>query len=95
MDPNAPPSSTTEANDGIVALYPNPAGDEVNVQLSAAAGKPLAVGLLDVQGRRLSTAFTTLSDGTLRLATSAAVPGLYLVQVQTTGGVFARKVVIE
>ncbi len=97
MDPNADiigGTSNGTVNDEV-QLYPNPATDEVSIVFGANAGHPLAASLLDVQGRQMAVAVTGLGTSTVKMNTSALVPGLYFVQAKTTAGTFVRKLVIE
>ncbi|MCF8244636.1 MAG: T9SS type A sorting domain-containing protein [Saprospiraceae bacterium] len=81
--------------DAQFQLFPNPATNEVNLVLAPQLGKPLAVQVMDVQGRLVPVAMSGLDTELVQLNTSDVVPGLYFVQVRTAQGVFVRKLVVE
>lgn len=97
MDENAGiiGSAKGQVDDARFQIFPNPATSEVNMVFAPQLGKPLAVLLLDVQGRRVSVGVSGLETEFVKLNTTHVVPGLYLVQARTAQGVFVRKVVIE
>lgn len=72
-------------------LFPNPAGDKINVELPPGAGVIKAVSMMDVAGRtslvpRPSSPFTVIDISHLP-------PGIYFVVVETEKGVFRQKLV--
>jgi hypothetical protein len=67
---------------GIV-ITPNPCRDHIKIRTFDPAARILWIQVLDRQGKIVA------DDGDL----SALVPGLYLVRVQASNGVFCRKVI--
>ena len=68
-----------------LALYPNPAGDELTVR----ASQPLRAGSLAVfgtLGRRVPARALPQPDGSLRVATSGWPAGAYILRVETASG---------
>ena len=75
----------TNAAAPTLALYPNPAGDELTIR----AGQPLRASSLTVfstLGRRLPARALPQADGSLRLATSGWPTGTYILRVETATG---------
>ncbi|MBK8563427.1 MAG: T9SS type A sorting domain-containing protein [Saprospiraceae bacterium] len=95
MDPDAPIGSTGNEEPGTIAIYPNPATDQVNVVLGNGAGNAVSAKLMDVQGRTMTASVTGLGGSNLNLDTANAAAGLYFLHVKTTAGMFIRKIVIE
>jgi hypothetical protein len=74
------------AGTGELALYPNPATDQLTVQLPAATSGPLTVQLLDATGRTVWTTQAAATGSSLELKLGGQVkPGLYLVRVSGKG----------
>lgn len=76
-------TSARPAQAGLIILYPNPAHDQLTLQLPAGTG-PVAVRVSDALGRNVATlpATTAAADGTVRLPLPGLPAGIY--QVQTT-----------
>ena len=77
-----------------VQLYPNPASTSVVVRTVPDGLTEGTVTLLDVTGRKLSSA-ALLSSGVQTLSTANLVNGTYLVQVQTNGYTETKELIIR
>ncbi len=88
-------STNGQADDARFQIFPNPATSEANLVLAPQLGKPLAVQMLDVQGRKVAVSVSGLDTGFAKLNTANVTAGLYFVQVRTSVGVFVKKLVIE
>lgn len=76
-------TSARASQAGLISMYPNPAHDQLTLQLPAGAG-PVAVRVSDALGRQVAAlpATAAAADGTVRLTLPGLPAGIY--QVQTT-----------
>ncbi|MCC6727278.1 MAG: T9SS type A sorting domain-containing protein [Saprospiraceae bacterium] len=95
IDPNAVIGAAGDKGKGEVAVYPNPATDEVRVMLGNGAGTAISASLMDVQGRSVPMFAKGIGSNNLNLNVTQTAPGLYFLQVKTTEGLFVEKIVIE
>ena len=77
------------AEDGKVAIYPNPAHGNVTIK----ATSPATVTLLSLNGRAVNT-WTTESD-TMTIDLSAVPRGAYFVKIVSHGNVTVRKLIVK
>ncbi len=77
---------------GSFAVYPNPAGNEVFVKLSAIAF-PTSVSIFDVRGKLLLQ--QDAPEGESRIDTSALGSGMYLMKLESAGVVKHHKLVVR
>lgn len=80
-----------------VSLYPNPAHDHLNVDVTLEVAAPVSLELLDLSGRTVSTVYAgALSAGKhgLRVETRDLPAGLYMARVQSGASVSTHKVLI-
>lgn len=92
------PSSVEEAAENTlpVSVFPNPAGDVVNIQVSSQQSSPLTVRFLTLDGREaLQLQRTVAGTLTLPINVSNLPEGMYLVQIATNEGTAVRKVVVR
>ena len=85
-------AATAPAAASEIAIFPNPATDQVSVRLSGAAG-PVRATLLNVLGQVLAEQQGVGSNLTLKLA--GITNGVYLLRLQTAAGVSTRRVEIR
>ena len=81
-----------------IAVYPNPASDFLQVDLTLDEATELEFNMFDVSGRQvLSQPAGTINQGgfTQQIIVGDFVPGIYLLQVRTASGTALQKVVIE
>ncbi|HEY9114698.1 MAG TPA: T9SS type A sorting domain-containing protein [Bacteroidales bacterium] len=78
-------------------IYPNPARDEVNIELSATANSSLTIEILDSQGRLLQTENMVLQEGntTVKLSTSSLKSGNYLIMVKSEGKISGKPLIVS
>ncbi len=74
-----------------VSLYPNPAGNTLNIRSNIRVSE---VSLMSSQGVVVLQS-TFKDDREIRLNTSALTPGIYFVRISTSLGIVFRKVVIR
>src|SRR5690606_120625 len=81
---------------GIVSIFPNPAGAHINVQLGGFSN-PANLRIFDVNGREMFSEKVLASPQleTLEVGVSAWPRGVYFVHIETVDGHVTRKVVLE
>lgn len=80
-----------------VSLYPNPAHDHLQVDVTLEDGAPMSLQLMDLSGRIVVTenpGFLTSGKHGLRIDTRDLPAGLYLARVQTGASTSTHKVLI-
>lgn len=92
----APMIGNSNTTSSLIA-YPNPTADFIQIQLQASEMESAHIRLFDGSGRMTNQVIQTGLVGFLnyRMDLSKLVPGIYMLQVQTETGVFARKVVLN
>lgn len=85
----ASPVSVAELGGPQASIFPNPARDILHIQTAAPISR---IEVFNLAGQLIATHGTNGSD--IQLSTSAWVPGIYLLKIQTTQGIVNRKVVI-
>ncbi|MFT5745480.1 MAG: hypothetical protein ACI9XO_001598, partial [Paraglaciecola sp.] len=78
-----------------LAVFPNPAQDELNIQFALHNQQALNIELLDVVGRVIWTETMNTATGSTQLSLADLSSGVYMLQLKTVEGVVARKVVKE
>ncbi|MFM2395113.1 MAG: hypothetical protein RLZZ546_3096 [Bacteroidota bacterium] len=89
--------NTNELDPNAYSLYPNPAVNEVNVDLNLTTpSKKVKVELFNVAGTQVSSKdFNNVRTETLKIATNGLSSGLYTVRITTDLGTSAKKVMIS
>lgn len=88
---HAPPM----AEDFALQLYPQPAGDILNVRYTLPLSMPVSVTLHDIQGRLLLRAFEGrmhAGEQQYSLNTASFVPGTYFLRVKAAGRVAQKEI---
>lgn len=75
-------------------LYPNPAKNELFVELLQGTNDDIQVSLLNVQGQLISTNTYSSTSNRIKLDVSNLASGVYLVSVNTPSGTMTKKVSI-
>ncbi|HEU4718576.1 MAG TPA: T9SS type A sorting domain-containing protein, partial [Bacteroidia bacterium] len=93
------PSSVAENNSGVtVGAYPNPANDQLTVNLGLKAATNVTVAMYDLSGQLVSTQdFGMQQEGQHRLDmnTAGLAAGMYIMEVQTSTGKTTARVAIQ
>jgi hypothetical protein len=76
-------------------LYPNPASDEVWVNMDHLESSAMRVSVLDISGRMVLESLLPAGADRLRLATGAFASGMYVVRVEGAQGVGVKKLVVR
>ncbi len=86
-------TATTTAKEICFAVYPNPAGEFVQIQDFPSS--EAAIRLFDLQGRLLETHSVGSAQQQLQLPTSHLPAGVYIVQYQSTAVSHSQRLVIQ
>jgi uncharacterized delta-60 repeat protein len=86
----ATPNGLPDFETGGISIYPNPAGDQVTVNLPGAPATPATIVLTDVQGKVLYTGQAGEIRNTVSLAGLAH--GMYLLSVITNNGKYTFRI---
>lgn len=76
-------------------LFPNPARDELNVQLGQAVSGEAVLALRNMQGQVLQERVFPVGARQLQLHTTGLPAGIYLVTLRTASGQLTKKVVVQ
>ncbi len=78
------------------SVYPNPAADQVSVNLSFTTSTNVNVAVYDLVGQRVVNVFQGfVGNETLKFDGSSLSPGVYFIRVEADGGVTSKKLVIQ
>ncbi len=75
----------------LLDLYPNPAGDKLNVLYSSLAGKGATVVIYDVLGRVMQQQTINTTANRSEIEVQSLAPGLYILELRSEGGLSSRK----
>jgi len=90
------PVATVEIDvDNDILLYPNPAGNSLNISLKKPFEGVVAISVFDLNGRLLSRRKLELAETDLELKTAAFADGVYFLSFQTEEAVFTKKFVVQ
>jgi subtilisin-like proprotein convertase family protein len=89
--------STQDANQRPLAfdVYPNPASEEVWVNVERPESSTLRVSLWDISGRMVLEDYLAAGADRLRLRTNTFAAGMYVVRVEGASGVGVKKLVLR
>ena len=81
----------------VFKVFPNPAGDYVNISLSSEAIEDGTISFFNMSGQQLLQKTVTLSNTpqNIPLNVSDLASGFYFVEVRTVSGVTMKKVILE
>ncbi len=77
-----------------ITIYPNPAKDEVNIELPRSYAKSFPVKMVDAFGREVYNASFNIGEQKKTVKTSEFASGVYIIQIKSTTGEVVRKKVI-
>ncbi|MCB0397233.1 MAG: T9SS type A sorting domain-containing protein [Flavobacteriales bacterium] len=89
------PGCTVKSEVNEIFLYPNPAIDLLNFQLSDSRGQKVGVQLLDMYGKFVIKNMKAVADpyAPIRLELTSIQPGIYVLKVTNGSDIFLRKFV--
>lgn len=82
-----------EVDNSLISVYPNPAKDQINLDLSSLTSKDASVKVMNSKGAVVYEA--NVSDSNVSINSSAFGKGMYLVQVSSGNKLSNKKIVIE
>ena len=85
--------TSAAVNNSLLSVYPNPAKDQINIDLSSLNTSDAAVKIMNSNGMLVYEGRTSNSSETIN--TSSFNKGIYLVQVSSGNNVSNKKIVIE
>jgi polyhydroxybutyrate depolymerase len=78
-----------EVKSTTVSIYPNPATNQINIQLESSSGKRIVITMYDMTGR---VVYTETGSGNLSINTANVSRGMYTVDVIADGQRLTKKV---
>ncbi|HEY3385920.1 MAG TPA: M36 family metallopeptidase, partial [Saprospiraceae bacterium] len=91
-----PTSVAHELNILDAFIYPNPASEYFIVSISGSEQHQGQLSLLSIDGKRIQTqSFSFERQGSIMVSTENVLPGIYLVDVSTSEGVYKAKIFIQ
>lgn len=90
-------ASLVESGVRIDGVYPNPATDVLNINLSSRQSQQVELNLLDITGRKLRSEALLMGEGenTHRLSLEGIPAGIYLLEMRGTNSFSAQRIVIQ
>ena len=97
IDPSVLSVKNTEAINHSLAVFPNPATDNINIEVSAQNNGTATVELLNVVGQLVDTQSINLNAGVNRtnIEVSNLVSGVYFVRATVNGVSSTSRVIVE
>jgi len=86
-------STTAQVDNSLISVYPNPAKDMINVDLSSLNAAGASVKVMNANGMVVYNAIASNNNETIN--TSSFNKGIYLVQVSSGNKISNKKIVIE
>ncbi len=93
----ADPGVITDVEEAVSAgftIFPNPANDELKIQLKEPARTELRIGMNDAVGKEVYRSSFNKGQEQKTLDTSALASGVYFIQVETANGLVRKKIMI-
>lgn len=76
-----------------ISIYPNPAGNEINVLLPYPDGAKVDISIMDIYGKLCKkTVISNSKDSPAKINISELSSGIYLIQGESSNGKFVRKI---
>ena len=95
IDEDAMVNTESESLDNMVTLYPNPAKNEVFLQLDRPLSGEWRLAVLNAQGQELNVQLLDNPDSQIRLNTTTLAAGIYFISLEGDGGKVTRRLVIQ
>ena len=78
-----------------VAIYPNPADEELNIYLGEEESSEVEVTIFDMRGSVVSSRRLLLNAGTATYQLPQLKPGIYLIKCQTSGQTVTERLIVK
>lgn len=95
IDEGAVVNTNTLDTDAQMVLFPNPAQDKVNLQLSVASSGDMDLNLLSVEGKVLKNFEFPVGEKDFSISTAELPSGIYFITLAGETGSITRKLVIQ
>ncbi len=95
IDPDAPVNTIDVDLATKVSLYPNPAGNYVNIEFEQIFGSQLELSVYNVQGQLIETMSFVNFERHIQLNTEEWANGFYTITMKTDLGVVAKKLTVN
>jgi hypothetical protein len=82
-------------NGNNISVFPNPAKDNINLNLQHFSGEVYAVSLVNLHGQKIKTIENLAGKNKISLATNGIAAGFYYLQIETNTGLVNKKVVLQ
>jgi hypothetical protein len=76
-------------------IFPNPASDQVNIDLTGLTTEKVTLEIYDLSGRLLLQQEQMNSANTLKLSVQEFKKGLYLLQLRTAEKVYSQQLIVK
>lgn len=85
-------SAVTEADFGLMKVYPNPASDYITISIDNLLGDDINLTIIDVQGKIVAN--EKINTGTHTINTTNLLNGTYMLRLSSSEASFIKKIVI-
>lgn len=94
MDGEMGPILVEDLAANVLSIYPNPATDNVNIQLPT-TGERFSLVVFDLNGKQLMKREIASGSPEYNLNVNALAPGMYLISLFNNNGAYTGKIVVE
>ena len=95
IDENATTGTKDLITDNTLTLYPNPAQNELQLQLRRVFAERSNIRILNIQGQLMHAAILEARQQQSQLSTAYLAAGVYFLQIQSQEGVLTQKFTIQ
>jgi len=91
-------STQKQLSEEVLAVYPNPANDQLTVRMLVSSRLPVQVSLLTVLGatvQQAEVAASVMQQQGVQLHTTTLANGIYLVKINSSEGMITKKIVVQ
>jgi hypothetical protein len=85
---------TAIVNLNEVKIYPEPASDILNIDLSNTGATGVTATLLDMQGRKINS-MDAANQQLITMPLNSVASGMYLLQLSTDAGTINKKIIVK
>jgi hypothetical protein len=86
---------TEQTTEQAVKVFPNPASDQINIQLTGFENELASIQLYDLSGRMLLEQETRLSNGQMNFSVQQFEEGTYILRVISSGKVHTQQLIVR
>lgn len=85
---NQIPNAIEEEQNNVLSLYPNPAQDEITLQLNQSIGNSSVIKIYGIQGNLIQTIQPNQTGNSVQISIQDLASGMYLMQVESKENVY-------